>query len=340
MTRFNTSFCGDPYTPQLYATLMNDTFGSDQTSSQTYPICQHLGLEARNQFGCELLYMIKGGLKSHSPKHPDAFVGIPTIVHAVFNWDPHGNVYAGISPSLKRYRPRDNGNIVPHMVAMPNAELVKATKSFRRQYNISKGSLVVCRHGGDDSFNIQYVKWGIMQLVEKYNTSKLHFLFLDTNSFRFEFETWAKNTTNSDYFLAAAKYQLHFLPGTTDANIKERYFKTCDCMLHARQSGETFGLAVAEMSIRNKPIITQRGKRHYSDAHIKILGGKGFYYSNQEEVVKIVSSFVDNGVPVDDYNQYAEFTPEKVMEKFKKLLLEPAIPLIGRENLSTLTTVW
>ena len=43
-------------------------------------------------------------------------------------------------------------------------------------------------------------------------------------------------------------------------------------MLHARKDGETFGLAVAEFSVANKPIITYANSK--DKEHLRILNNK------------------------------------------------------------------
>ena len=41
-----------------------------------------------------------------------------------------------------------------------------------------------------------------------------------------------------------------------EPELKVSFINTCDCMIHARTDGETFGLAIAEFSTLNKPIIS------------------------------------------------------------------------------------
>ena len=55
---------------------------------------------------------------------------------------------------------------------------------------------------------------------------------------------------------------------------KEAFYRTCDAMLHARRDGETFGLAVAEFSVRNKPVITKgASKRWVASLHYRAIAG-------------------------------------------------------------------
>ena len=50
-----------------------------------------------------------------------------------------------------------------------------------------------------------------------------------------------------------------------------------------------------------------------------VLGDKGFYYSNYDELYTLLDNFI---VPPWGCNCYQEFTPEKVMNKFKKVFLD------------------
>ena len=53
-------------------------------------------------------------------------------------------------------------------------------------------------------------------------------------------------------------------------------------MIHGRKDGETFGLAVAEFSSANKPVITY--KKSTDKEHIRILNKKGIYFDNKDEL--------------------------------------------------------
>ena len=101
------------------------------------------------------------------------------------------------------------------------------------------------------------------------------------------------------------------------------YFSACDILLHARKDGETFGLAVAEFSVCNKPVITYINSKDRK--HILILGNKGFYYQDKRALKFIVSNFIFSGIPKVDYNAYKNFPPKIVMQKFKKTFVDPLI---------------
>ena len=63
---------------------------------------------------------------------------------------------------------------------------------------------------------------------------------------------------------------------TSDEPAKSRFIRTCDAMLHARSSGETFGLAVGEFSAHNRPVVTSSVHTDHGTArfHLDALGTK------------------------------------------------------------------
>jgi hypothetical protein len=89
-------------------------------------------------------------------------------------------------------------------------------------------------------------------------------------------------------------------------------------MIHARHGGETFGCAVAEFSITNKPVITYRDSGERS--HLDILGDRAILYSSPEEVYDIFSNLAKYKV-FDDYTlPYRQFAPELIMERFSRMM--------------------
>ena len=90
-------------------------------------------------------------------------------------------------------------------------------------------------------------------------------------------------------------------------------------MIHARSGGETFGLAISEFALSNKPIITYElsGER----SHIEILGERGIYYKGYDDVYDIFNNLSDYIKYDDYYTPYLQFSPEIIMEKFRKLIL-------------------
>jgi len=68
---------------------------------------------------------------------------------------------------------------------------------------------------------------------------------------------------------------LIFLSGTAGRIRKAQLINACDGMINARDIGESFGLACAEFSMKNKLVITYFMSPQRSQ--IEILGDKGFF---------------------------------------------------------------
>jgi len=282
-----------------------------ETRVQGNLICSNLLLIAV-EIGCNFLYSIKSGSRGSEPAFPGSFaegVKLPLAFHAVFEWQPHGDAYAAIS---KFVLGNNNGSIVPHIVTPPDAKLVANATNYRLELNISDRALVLCRHGSVHSFSISYVKATIKSIVTKFKSDRLHIIFLATDPF--------------DGFPSPLFPNVHFLPQTMDPYEKERFFQTCDAMLHARDIGETFGLAVAEMSIRNKPIITQGhsvSNGNYAEAHLHELQDKGLYYHDASSLTEIVAQLVKNGVDKNrNFTAFGQYSPKNVMRQFKSVFLD------------------
>jgi hypothetical protein len=123
-------------------------------------------------------------------------------------------------------------------------------------------------------------------------------------------------------FLNTTKFMDHprviHLDTIVDNNHKTKFINTCDAMLHVRFIGESFGLACGEFSIRNKPVITWFNSKERN--HIEILGEKGIYYHNPNELFFILINFKPR--PDIDWNCYREYTPEKIMKIFDEVYLK------------------
>jgi hypothetical protein len=88
-------------------------------------------------------------------------------------------------------------------------------------------------------------------------------------------------------------------------------------MLHARSRGETFGLSILEFMSKNKPVFTfgrSEEKHHYD-----LLGGQGFIYNNQEELVNLVVTFDTKPI---HYEQVQDFLPDSIIRQFHTTFLD------------------
>jgi hypothetical protein len=235
------------------------------------------------------------------------------LVHAVFpSYDPHGDVYAYISKwlalglkegSIKcEFTPTPDpstikGDIpfVPYMIDLPNNN-----NNFKEFFNINLEELVIGWYGGINSFDgeLGIARQVVIDVAKKRKDIK--FIFV-----------------NQEAFCDAEN--IIFVEGTTDLEQKVAFINTCDMMLHARGRGETFGLAIAEFSTLNKPIITYGNSRERN--HIMTLGDKGFYYYDYNSLYDILMNIQKSDIEGREWNCYQEYTPKKVMDKFNNIFL-------------------
>lgn len=232
----------------------------------------------------DALYHIKSG-------YNDGFnFRVPYLVHSVFDNDPHGDVYATISPWMGA---RFNLPFVPHVV-----DIFDTTDNLRDELGIPSGAVVFGCYGGSDSFDIPFVHRALEQYCA--DNKDVWFVFMNTQ--------FLTNITCLD--------RIVFLPATVDPYEKRKFINTCDAMIHARSRGETFGLAVGEFAIAGKPIIT------YSEspekAHLQELGNFALTYKDEKSLVEQFNKVVRGPLISWGYGQY---TPENVMKKFNEVFL-------------------
>lgn len=237
---------------------------------------------------CDILYIIKAGDWDGQISNV-----CKTVVHCVFTcYMPHGNVYSSISD----YIDNNNGkySTVPHMINLPNHN-----NNMRNKLNIPDNAIVYGRHGGYEQFNIQYVKEIVYDIAK--NNSHIYFIFVNTSPF-------CENLKN-----------IIHLNKIIDLDEKTEFINTCDAMLWARIEGETFGLSIGEFSSKNKPIICTESI--HANAHKHLLGNQAIWY-NQDTLKDILVHFNKEEMLDKDWNAYKNFTPEKVMDIFKKVFID------------------
>lgn len=180
---------------------------------------------------------------------------------------------------------------VPYMVNLP-----KHSDNFRSEYNIPKDAIVFGRNGGKDTFDIDFVKKAVVDILNK--RDDIYFFFQGTDEFH-------------------KHDRVIHLPTSSDLYTKVKFINTTDALIHARELGESFGATCAEFSTLNKPVITWFGSRERN--HIDTLQDKGFYYNSYEEVLNIFNAFTPN--PNKDWNCFKDSHPMLVMEKFKHIYM-------------------
>ena len=245
----------------------------------------------RNE-GAGLLYTIKNGF----------FDGVvsrstPTAVHAIFpESDFHGDRYAYVSPWLSRTMTFERTPWVPHMV-----DLAPATLDLRRHLAMPPDAVVLGRHGGSDSFDLPFARREVIRAARQ--RPDLWFLFLGTKPFE----------------LPSGTERIRFLPATIDPGEKRAFLDACDGMIHARERGETFGLAVAEFAVLGKPVITWA--RSPESFHLEALGEGHLLYTDSSSLRRILRTFQRPVRPAQSL--YRDIcNPAFVMERFRRHFLD------------------
>jgi hypothetical protein len=224
-------------------------------------------------------------------------------IHCVFTCSqPHGEVYSSIAPWVEG---NDNKYpVVPHMVNLP-----KNNNNMRKKLNIPENAIVFGGYGGKCRFNIKFVHETVYKIAKQ--NSNIYFLFANFTKF------------------CPEMHNIIHLPPIYDLKNKVEFINTCDAMIWARDDGETFGLAIAEFSYMNKPVISMKiGEL----AHYYLLGDKGIWYSNQSDLENIILNFNPDIEKNKDWNAYKDYTPEKVMNIFKEVFLEEKVNFIQKNN--------
>jgi predicted O-methyltransferase YrrM len=217
------------------------------------------------------------------------------LVHAVFqSCEPHGDVYAYISRWLADEAGGGRHPFVPYIVRMPDID-----GDFRKQLGIPDGAVVFGRHGGRDQFDIPYAR----EVVHRVAKAKPDIVFLFMNTER---------------FCEPLDNIIHLNP-TWDMAAKAVFINTCDAMLHARIQGETFGLAIAEFLMRDKPVIACGDG--VDKNHLDMLGNLGMFYHNPLELFDLLMGFERVASRGQYRERVAPFSPRRVMERFRDVFL-------------------
>ncbi|MCC6672691.1 MAG: hypothetical protein IT458_16625 [Planctomycetes bacterium] len=222
--------------------------------------------------------------------------GVRNVVHVVFrNREPHGDVYAYISPWLSEVCTGGTAPWVPYMVALPPG----GHGDLRERLGIPRDAVVFGRHGGAGQFDIREAREAVLDVARR--RPERWFVFLNTR----EFGPHPANVV--------------FLPPTFDLVEKVRFLDTCDYMLHARAEGETFGLAVAEFLLRGKPVLTCR--YGYDQMHLRVLGDTALLYDSAASLVRLLETLARGADPEPCRARVRAYAPEPVMERFARVFL-------------------
>ena len=233
-------------------------------------------------------YFIKAGMNDGIFLHDRK-----SVIHAVFQfYDPHADRYCMVSEWLAGLY---GARFVPHMIDLPDVD-----GDLREELGIPKDAIVMGRYGGQETFDVSIAHSAIQDVVSK--RDDIYFIFMYTNKFC------------SDH------KQIIHLDGCENMEYKTKFINTCDSMISARKKGESFGLSNLEFSSKNVPNIVYKSDEVIDRAHFQMLGDKAIYYSDYGELCNIINNFKPD--KIKDWNAAGEYTPEKVMQIFKKEFLD------------------
>ena len=238
----------------------------------------------------DYIYFQRDGAKDQLVKNTK------NIIHAVFPqniFQYHGFSYAFISKWLSKTCSNNKYAYVPYAVDSLNGDL-----NFRTRLKIPKSAKVFGYHGGENSFDLDFVKDVIKKVVNIDDNT--YFLFMNVNKF-------------------CSHKKIIFLKGTFKKEKKVKFINSCDAMLHARSLGESFGLSCAEFAIKKKPIFTYgfcRQRAHFDVCKKNIIP----YYSYKDLISKILgfrrkNFFISN-------NLKRKFSERNTIKIFKKIFLK------------------
>jgi hypothetical protein len=184
---------------------------------------------------------------------------------------------------------------VPHIVNLPEPK-----KSYKEKLNIPSDNIVIGRYGGYNDFDLLFVYKAIEDVLKQ--RKDITFLFMNTRPF----------ITNSNVV---------FVEGTYNLQNKADFINTCDYMIHARQHGESFGLAICEFLFSDKPVISW--KNGLDKHHISLLNRCGIWYENQQDLYSVLTQLKKPTHTKGSYKELVEqFSPKRVMERFDQIFLK------------------
>jgi hypothetical protein len=241
--------------------------------------------------GIEYVYYIKAG-----DNDGKVISGIKNAIHAVFqNKDVHGDSYAYVSKWLAEQMGMGD-QYVPHIVCLPEPK-----KNYKEKLNIPERNIIIGRYGGFNDFDLPFVYKAIEEALKQRND--ITFLFMNTRPF------------------ISSNPNVVYVEGTYNLQNKADFINTCDYMIHARQHGESFGLAICEFLFNDKPVISW--KNGLDKHHISLLNQHGIWYETQQDLYSVLTQLKKPSHTKGFYKELVEqFSPKQVMKRFEQIFLK------------------
>jgi hypothetical protein len=239
---------------------------------------------------CDILYCIKYGINDGIYSK-----NIKTVIHCVYDMtDSHGNIYAGISCNLiKKF---NKHLFVPYMVSLKKIH----NNNLKILLGIPNDAIVFGRYGSIYTFNIPWIS----KVIEKIVKTRHDIYFLLNNTVLFDYHP-----------------QIKYYKNIVSEDDKNKFINTCDAYIECGTIGHSFGLAIAEFSTFNKPIIAYNGQDIQNTAHFDVLKDNALYFQDEKQFKSLLNNFKKEDYIDKDLNFYKEYTPENVMKKFNEVFL-------------------
>jgi hypothetical protein len=233
----------------------------------------------------DALYHYKNGKNDHfRPKGTRYWVHACSVAS-----QPHGDRYIAVSSWLGRLC---GIPYVPHLV-----QCADDSTNLRQKLGIPPEGIVFGRYGGRGTFDLPWAWDAIEQSLAQ--LKNIYFLFANTD-------------------VKLRHERIFDLPTIYDPVQKRRFINTSDAMLHARESGEAFGIAVGEFAVCGKRVLTY-GKSP-ERAHIEMLRHP-LCYNDTAELKRAIEMVGSGQAPQEDGGEFLDCTPEKVMKMFDKAFI-------------------
>ena len=225
------------------------------------------------------------------------------LIHSVFVHDPihsHGDVYS-VTSEWMRIRSNNQLPYVPYMINFPETE-----ENIRSKLGIPKDALVLGRYGGYETFNVDFVPAAVEKIL---NIRKDMWIVLVNTEKRINHE------------------RCIYLDSLVELEDKSKFINTCDVFLHARDYGETFGMAVLEFASKNKQILSYDNEELQTShplggrAHFLHLKDNVHRYKNTSDLEYILLN-LEKTNPFNTEYLNQEFSPANVIHTFEKVFLK------------------
>lgn len=278
----------------------NDVIKKFQNKFTTFKINNFKEIEKINKkIKLDYIYFQRGGIKEKLVQN------VKNLVHAVFPqniFQYHGFRYAYISSWLSKTCSNNKFKFVPLPILIS-----KNKKNLRDKLKISKNSHIFGYHGGETSFDLDFVKDAIQEIVSK--NLNIYFVFMNIKKF-------------------TSHRQIIFLKGSFNIYEKNKFLNTCDAMIHARSLGESFGISCAEFAAKNKPILTYGFCRER--AHFDICKKNIIPYFSYHDLVNQILNFKKKKISSNIHNEFSETKTIKLFNHIflKRKNIKPKISII------------